>query len=466
MSAFVWTDTEVRAALGLRTELADDDVRFAAVSTDSRTIGDGDLYVALVGDRFDGHDFVADALARGGRGAVVSKSVTGNPEARLYPVDDTLDALGALAAHRRRRLTAPVVGITGSSGKTTAKDLMCAALADTLRVHATPGNLNNRVGMPQTLLSCPDDAEVVILEMGTNAPGEIAALASVARPDVGVVTTVGESHLEGLGSLEGVLDEKLDLLRGLAPGGRCVVGDEPPSLVEAARGVCQNVRVAGWSERADETLRPDTVEVDHWGAYSFGWHGERATLALRGRHAVANALLALAVADLLGVADDRAVQGLSTVEVRALRGELRRVGDLTLLVDCYNANPQSVRAALDLLEEQAEASRRVVVLGTMLELGRAEERLHREVLQDALARDVDLVVATGAFAEAAASVHGAESVTILSAPGWREAYPALRDRLEGHEVILLKASRGVAMEGMLPLLEADFGSGAAAGEGS
>jgi len=458
MSAFTWTDAEVRTALGLRSELADEDVRFGAVSTDSRTISEGDLYLALVGERFDGHDFVADALARGGRGAVVSRPVEGHPDARLYPVDDTLESLGALAAHRRGKITAPVVGITGSSGKTTTKDLTCAALAGALRVHATQGNFNNRIGMPQTLLSCPDDAEVVVLEMGTNQPGEIAALTSIARPDIGVVTTVGESHLEGLGSLEGVLEEKLDLLRGLAPGGRCVIGDEPASLVEAARGLCPGLRVAGWGERADEDLRPDTAEVDHWGAYSFGWRGERVSLALPGRHAVADALLALAVAELLEVGAHDAAEGLAGVEVRALRGERRRIGDLTLLVDCYNANPQSVRAALDLLEDQSEASRRVAVLGTMLELGSASERLHRQVLQDALGRRLDLVVATGGFADAAPSLPASASAGVVTAPDWHEAYPTLRDRLEGHEVILLKASRGVAMEGMLPLLERDFGS--------
>ncbi len=466
MSAFAWTDAAVRDALGLRTDLAEEDVRFGAVSTDSRTIGDGDLYVALVGDRFDGHDFVADALARGARGAVVSKPVAGeHPDARLYPVSDTLEALGALAAHRRRALRVPVVGLTGSVGKTTTKDLTCAALEGTLRVHATRANLNNRIGMPLTLLATPDDAEVVVLEMGTNEPGEIGKLASVARPDVGVVTTVSESHLERLGSLEGVLEEKLDLLRGLAENGRALVGDEPAMLVEGARRIRTVVRVAGWSERADEDLRPRDVEVDHWGAYSFAWHGQRVTLGIPGRHSVANALLALAIADLLGVPARAAARGVSGAKPRSMRAELRRIGDLTVIVDCYNANPQSVRAALDLLEAQAEASSRVAMLGTMLELGEASDQLHRDVLDDALGRDVDLVVATGAFAVAARAVEELDADRVVTAPGWREAYPALRARLDGHEVILLKASRGVAMEGVLPLLEADFGPEATGSDG-
>jgi UDP-N-acetylmuramoyl-tripeptide--D-alanyl-D-alanine ligase len=455
MSAFTWTDAMVRDALGLRLDRAVEGVTYAGVATDSRALEEGDLYVALVGDRFDGHDFVADALAAGARGAVVSRAVEGEGRASLYPVADTLDALGALAAYRRDALAAPVVGITGSAGKTTTKDLTRGALEGALRVHATRGNLNNRVGMPLTLLRAPTDAEVVVLELGTNEPGEIATLAQVARPDIGVVVMVGEAHLEKLGSLEGVLEEKLALLRGLAEGGRCLVGDEPALLASAARAICPSVRVAGWSQRADPDLRPAEVEVDTWGAHHFQWRGLGVRLNVAGRHAVVDALLALAVSELLGVTPERAVAGLAGVTSGAMRGEVRRIGDLTVVVDCYNANPPSVKAALDLLEARS-AGQKVVVLGTMLELGEASARLHREVLADAMARDVELVVATGAFEAAAGELAADDRTRVMAAPDWRSVYPALRERLDGHEVVLLKASRGVAMEGILALLEADF----------
>ncbi|HET9948739.1 MAG TPA: UDP-N-acetylmuramoyl-tripeptide--D-alanyl-D-alanine ligase, partial [Longimicrobiales bacterium] len=406
-------------------------------------------------ERFDGHDFVTDAASKGARGAVVSRPPSSDADVRLYPVKDTLVALGALAAHRRRDLRAPVVAITGSSGKTTTKDLTSAALAATKRVHATRGNLNNRIGMPLTLLGAPEDAEVVVLEMGSNEPGEIRTLAQIARPDVGVVTTVGEAHLERLGSLEGVLEEKLDLLRNLAAGGRCVVGDEPPRLAERAREVCASLRVAGWSRRADEDLRPADATVDVFGRWEFGWRGATVKLPMAGRHAVADALLALAVADLLGVPPHEAAAGIARAEAGAMRGEMRRVGSLSIIVDCYNANPQSVRAALDVLEGQS-AGRRVAVLGTMLELGEESARLHRDVLADALARPIDLIVATGAFAEAARELGATDGGRLVTAADWQEAYPALREWLEGDELVLLKASRGVALEGILPLLEQDF----------
>jgi UDP-N-acetylmuramoyl-tripeptide--D-alanyl-D-alanine ligase len=456
MTSFTWTDAGVRQALGLRVDLAQEDVTYTGVSTDSRAIEEGQLYVALVGDRFDGHDFVAEAVSRGALGAVVSRPPSGGSDQRLYPVDDTLVALGALAAFRRRRLRAPVVAITGSSGKTSTKDLTAAALGAVRRVHATKGNLNNRVGMPLTLLSVPDEAEAVVLEMGSSEPGEIRTLAQVARPDIGLVTTVGESHLERLGSLEGVLDEKLDLLRNLAEGGRCVVGDEPPVLAERARAICGSLRVAGWSERADADLRPEEADVDVFGRYELHWRGERVAVPMAGRHAVSNAMLALAVADLLGVAPADAARGLATAESNPLRGEIRRIGGLTVIVDCYNANPQSVRAALDVLEGQGADARRVAVLGTMLELGSESDRLHREVLAYALDREVDLVVATGGFAGAADEIGSLDGERVITAAGWSEAYPLLRERRAGDEVVLLKASRGVKLEGILPLLEADF----------
>jgi len=462
MSVPVWTDGAVRGALGLAPAHGEaENATFARIATDSRQIEAGDLYVALVGEHFDGHDFVAESLAKGARGAVVSRPMS-HPTAPVYRVADTLVALGALAAFRRRSLRAPVVAITGSSGKTTTKDLTAAALGAVRRVHATRGNLNNRVGMPLTLLAVPAEAEAVVLELGTNEPGEIRTLAQIARPDIGVVTTVGEAHLEKLGSFEGVLDEKLDLLRGLTGGGRCVVGDDPAVLAERARGICPSVRVAGWTERADADLRPAAASADPLGRWSFTWHGEGVSVPIAGRHAAADAMLALAIADLLGVPAADAARGIAGASTQSMRGEVRRVGGLTLIVDCYNANPQSVRAALDVLEGQV-ARRRVAVLGTMRELGAESERLHREVLAGALAKKIDLIVATGAFAQAAESL-GTSAAGVLTAADWQAAYPRLRERLAGDEIVLLKASRGIAMEGLIPLFERDFHGAAGTGE--
>ncbi|MDZ7780173.1 MAG: UDP-N-acetylmuramoyl-tripeptide--D-alanyl-D-alanine ligase [Gemmatimonadota bacterium] len=461
-----WTDLEVRTALGLRTDLGGHEPTYTEVSTDSRAIGPGALYVALSGDRFDGHDFIADAVAGGARGVIASRMVPAARDITVYPVNDTLVALGALARHRRALLECPVVAITGSTGKTTTKDFLSAALGTSVRTHATHGNRNNRVGVPLTLLECPDEAEVVVLELGTNEPGEIRTLTEIARPDIAVITNVGESHLDGLGSLEGVMEEKLDLLRGLGPGGRAVVGDEPPELPAAARRIVPEVTVAGMSELADANARPGEIATDAFGRYRFHWRGRPVSVPLAGRHGVSNALLALTVAEFLDVPTDRAVRGLESAETGDLRGQVRPVGDLTVIVDCYNANPQSMRAALGILESYQASSGKVAVLGTMLELGNASERLHAEVLAAAIAREIELIVATGQFAEAARSLQESYGDRVLAAAEWRDAYPELRDRLEGDEVILLKGSRGVALEEMLPMLESDFaGDGDAGGTG-
>ena len=465
MTPFGWTDREVRAALDLAPAPAHATVTYREVSTDSRSIQAGDLFVALTGEHFDGHDYVAQALSRGAAGAVVSRSID-VADAPVYRVDDTREALGALARHRRRALPARVVGITGSAGKTTAKNFTRGALSASLRVHATAGNLNNQVGLPLTLLAAPEDAEVVVVEMGTNEPGEIGILTRIAEPEIGMVTTVGETHLEKLGSVDGVLAEKLDLLRGLGDDGKAIVGDEPPALPDEARRVHADVRVAGWSDRADADLRPANPRRDDRGRYEFAWRGEDVALAVPGRHTVVNALLALAVADLMGVAPKTAVAGVAEVEPADMRGEVRAVGGLTLLIDCYNASPQSVRAALETLEALPAPRGRIAVLGTMLELGSRSNELHDDVLADALGHEVDRFVAVGEFARAARrsedALRAMREGRLVTSDDAESAYAKLAEYLRDGVAVLLKASRAVRLERLLEPLQRDFGDGGGA----
>ncbi|MEZ4414912.1 MAG: UDP-N-acetylmuramoyl-tripeptide--D-alanyl-D-alanine ligase [Gemmatimonadota bacterium] len=455
MTAFRWTDREVRKALGIQG--GSQRPVYEDVSTDTRAIRTGDLFVALVGERFDGHAFLAEAARDGARGAIVREDraeEAGSVGLVAYAVPDTLVALGALARHRRRALAARVVGITGSSGKTTTKELAKGAIGGALRTHATTANLNNRIGLPLTLLSAPADAEVVLLEMGTNEPGEIATLTDVAEPSLGVVTTVGEAHLEGLGSLAGVLHEKLALVRGLPAHGVALVGDEPPELAAAARATGRAVRVAGWSPRADQDLRPDDAAVDDQGCFGWTWKGEPVRLRIPGRAAVVDALLALALSEELGVEPRVATSGLGSVEPTGMRGEMRAIGTLRVLVDCYNANPQSVEAALDLLEMLPHAGGKVAVLGSMLELGDRSGALHEQVLGSALARRLDRVIATGAFASAAPERTDERLVRVEDPEALVTRVSSL---LKGDELVLLKGSRGVRLERLLQPLRAAFG---------
>lgn len=478
-TAFRWSDAEVRRALGLSG--GDPAKHYRGVSTDTRTLRPGDVFVALQGERFDGHDFV-DAAVAAGCGAVVASQPMDLP-VPVHRVSDTLTALGDLARRRREHeADIPVVGITGSSGKTTVKDLTLGALSSLPGAHGTRANNNNRIGLPLTILGMPTDGgrdadasedgrtsgdgpgpdasrtpptgRPLVLEMGANEPGEIAELARIARPTVGVVTTVSETHVERLAGLAGVMAEKLDLIRSLAPDAAAVVGDEPAALAEEARALRPDVAVAGWSERADPELRPSKARVGPGGAWSFEWRGRTVALRIPGAHNVYNALLALAVSRFLGVPEDDAATGVSAVDPGAMRNELRRVGDVTLLVDCYNANAASVSAAVSTLEALEATGRKVAVLGTMLELGTRSRAIHREALERALATGIDRFVLTGAFACAARRVSDARVHLVERVEELAERLPRL---VAPGDAVLLKASRGVRLERTIPALESSFG---------
>ena len=451
MSGFHWTDTEVRRALGMAG--GDSAARYGDISTDTRTLRPGDVFVAIAGERFDGHDFIPRAL-QAGCAALVSSRPPGDLPVAVYRVPDTLKALGDLALHRRLHLGVPVVGITGSSGKTTVKDLTLGALGAALRPHGTTANQNNRVGTPCTILSTPATAGALVLELGTNEPGEIAELARIARPTLSVVTTVSETHVERLGDFLGVLSEKLDLLGGMHPGGRAVVGDEPPELAVAARGIHPGVAVSGRSRRADPELRPRDARLREDGTYQFTWMGQPVSLRMPGAHNLYNALLALTVAHLLEVDPAGAAAGVSGVGPGAMRGEVRRLRGLTLLVDCYNANAAGVEAAVRTLEEMAAPGRRVAVLGTMLELGERSAAIHCETLARVLRAGIDRYVLTGAFAHAA-RCYPDDRIDLV------EGVDELAERLPGlarpGDTLLLKASRGVRLERAIPALESSYG---------
>ncbi len=445
-----WSDGSVRRALGLPGGGGAEE-RFEGVCTDSRTALPGDVFVAIRGERFDGHAFLAEAVERGCR-AVVAEDAPDEcaAQARVYRVPCTLKALGDLALHHRRRLAAPVVGITGSSGKTTVKDMTMAALGSLPRVHGTVGNRNNRVGTPMTILSAPENASALVLEMGTNEPGEIAELARIGRPSAGVVTTVAEAHTERLGDLAGVLAEKLDLLRAVEGRGSTLVGDEPPRLAEEAREIDPAVGVCGWSDRAG-AARPSGARLRANGSYAFDWEGRRVALQAPGRHGVYNALLALATARLLGVSAAAAAAGVSGAVLGAMRGEVRTVGSLRVLVDCYNANPQSVVAAVAALEGMEAPGRRVAILGTMRELGERSEAIHSRTLHRVLASKIDRFLLLGAFARARA---GMDDERVCSASD--ADFERLMLLLRPDDTVLLKASRACRFERALPEMESAF----------
>lgn len=457
-----WTDAAVREALGMAGHEAVER-SYTAIGTDTRTLAPGSLFVALRGERFDGHRFLDAAAEAGAAGAVVETVPDEAPASlALYRVPDTLEALGRLARYRRRELGARICAVTGTNGKTATKDMIRGVLGAHYRVHATAGNLNNLIGAPLTLLATPADAEAVVVEVATNAPGEIARLAAIVEPDAAVITGVAEGHLEGLGDLAGVLREKTALIAGLRPGGLAVVVDEPPELPARARELAEEVRVVGWSDRADAGFRAEEIELDEEGRVSFTWRGRRVALAFRGRPHARNALLALAVGEAWGVDADAAVRALTETSPPRLRTEVARYGALRVIADCYNSNPASLAAAVDLLEAIPRNGGRVAVVGTMRELGDAAPMLHRRAAELLAAADIDLIVATGDFVRAFDELAAELGPRLLRAEEPEEAYALLKPRLRGREVVLLKASRGVALERLLPFFERDWAGGEAA----
>ena len=459
-----FTAPEVREALGIRAPARgrlrhdDPELRFTSVSTDTRELQPGALFVALRGENHDAMDFLEEAGAAGARGAVVRAGRDlPSLEMALYPVADPRRALGELAAHHRRRSGVRVVAITGSSGKTTVKEMLAAALGGEPRVHRTPGNWNNRVGLPLTVLGAPPESEVWVLELATSAPGEIARLAEIAGPDDALVTTVGPAHLEGLGDVEGVLAEKLAVIEAASSDGEVVVGDRPPELPRAARQIRPDVVVAGPGPDAD--FAPEATEVGPDRA-SFRRDGVTYEVRAGGEHQLRDALMAAAMAEALGRPTEEVARGLGSYRPLGLRGAVRRYGDLTVIADCYNANPESFEAAIDWCRSTFSDRRRVAVVGSMLELGDASPEAHRDVARRLAESSFEIVAATGLFRPAAERLNGhAPGVEVVTAEDNDTLWERLRGRLRGDEVVLVKGSRGAHMEELVERLAERFGEG-------
>jgi UDP-N-acetylmuramoyl-tripeptide--D-alanyl-D-alanine ligase len=431
---------------------------FEGVATDTRTDLRGRLFVALRGERFDGHDFLAEAATKGAAGVLFSR---GNPPADVpaLRVDDTLAALGRLGRWARRRPGFRVAAVTGSFGKTTTKDLAVALLrAGGGTVLGTEGNLNNRIGLPMTLLRGRGDEEYGVLELGVSVPGEMAHLAAVCEPDVALVTGVGAAHTEGLGSLAGVAEEKLDVAGGLPPGGTLLLPHGDPLLIPPPELAERGVRVVSFGWEAGASVRGESLESLGAGGSRFRVEGRTVRVGLAGRHNAANALAAWALARALGAPMPEGEDVFAAVATPRLRGEIRPgPKGTTLLVDCYNANPRAVAAALDTLAELAGASRKIFVLGEMRELGTLEESAHREIGRLAVERGVSILHLVGPAARWAgegAAEAGLDPARIHRHPDRQGVAESLAATLAEGDWVLIKGSRAAGLDHVAEALEA------------
>ena len=426
----------------------DPDLALGRICTDSRSLQPGDVFVPLVGESFDGHRFLAQLPALGAQAAVVGRSWLDPVPSDLlhWRVDDTLQAYQQLALLHRRALGQPVVAVTGSAGKTTTRELIRAALTPLGDVHCSEGNNNNDIGVPLTVLTADAHHRALVIEMGMRGPGEIERLSRCTEPDVAVITNIGTAHIGRLGSREAIAAAKCEITAALKPDGVVVIpaGD---ALLEAALSKVWSGRVVRVRLADDPPVAADCIGAVDADQLEVGGH--RLPLPLEGRHNARNCLLALAVADQLGVSS----ASLNAMQVSVPGGRNRRwvQGGLTLLDETYNASPEAVMAALALLSSQP--GRRFAVLGTMLELGAESLQLHCAVATQAAALKLDgLVVVDGgeegrAMANAAAAL---PRIAVVSSP--EDAAEPLSKWLRAGDVVLLKASRGVALEKLIPLL--------------
>ena len=443
-----WSAAAVREALGVPGGGERASLRFSGISTDSRSISPGSLFVALEGERFDGHAYLAAVAAAGATGAVVRKGTPRVPGLTLFEAGDTLRALGLLARARRRTLKGPVIAVTGTNGKTSTKEMLAAVLRTRYRTHATRANLNNLVGVPLTILEAPEDTEALIVEAGANLPGEIARYREIIEPAITIVTNAVSGHLEGFGSLAGVVEEKLSLTKDVP---LAIVGVEPAALAEGARTRAARVRTAALTG-AD--LTPEKVELDPSARPVVTLGGTTFTLAALGLHQADNAVRVWAVVEALGLDRQASARALESFSIPGGRGELIHEGGLTILNDCYNANPQSFRAAIATARTLRGDRRLVFVAGTMRELGEDAASLHAEIARALTELGPDLLAAVGDFVPALEPYAATLGQRLLTAKDPLDLAPQLAARLRGDEIVVLKASRGVALERILPALAA------------
>ncbi|MGD0915106.1 MAG: UDP-N-acetylmuramoyl-tripeptide--D-alanyl-D-alanine ligase [Thermodesulfobacteriota bacterium] len=431
---------------------------FQGITTDSRTVAKGELFIALKGIRFDGHHYALEALEKMAGGVVVEEGKVGDIRWNGYrsraviAVKDTLRALGDLARDRRRKYNTPVVALTGSNGKTTTKEMISACLETAFPVLKTRGNNNNLVGLPLTLLNLTEKERVVILEMGMNVPGEIRRLAEIAEPDVGLITNIQKVHLEGIGSLERLKEEKGELFRRMKKNGTIIVNRDDPRVIDLASEFSGQRITFGIENPADVMAREIRLRPSEGTSFTLRMEGEEIgiTLPLLGRHFVPNALSAIGIASLFGIDVKKAKEALEGFQPFPMRMEIVHLeGGKTLINDAYNANPRSMELALETLAEMKGTGRAIAVLGDMLELGSLTEEAHQQLGQKAGELSIDLLLSFGEQAPVvveSAIRHGLspEKTKVVESHG--EAISILREIMKEGDWVLLKGSRRMAME--------------------
>ena len=433
---------------------------FTGLSTDSRTIEPGYCFFAVRGNNFDGHDFISDVFSRGAVCAVVSRDLRNEElsDKCLIRVDDTIKALGDLAAGYRRQAGFKVVAITGSAGKTTTRQIVHHVLSKHFKVHQSPKSFNNNIGVPLTLLGAEPDDQIVVAEIGSNHPGEISPLTAIAAPDIAVVTNIYPAHLEGFGNLQTIVKEKLSISEGLTPKGVFIINGDFRELVETCRTKGTRFVTFGKSDLCD--YRACYIHCEELTS-RFTIDGTEINLPLAGPGNVSNALAAWAVCSQMGLTVDNFAQAVKTLSSVSMRAELLQIGTLKVLNDCYNANPASMKNALEILKGMDPAGERrlVFVCGDMAELGYQAESLHAELGAAIAQAKVRLLLAVGEFAKVTADAAATNAEHDLEIKCFGDTISAcnnLDDSIKDYDIILVEGSRTAKLETVVEKLKGLF----------
>ncbi|MFU8890501.1 MAG: UDP-N-acetylmuramoyl-tripeptide--D-alanyl-D-alanine ligase [Anaerosomatales bacterium] len=437
------------------------DTMVNGVFTDSRAIEPGGLFVAFAGEKVDGHDYLDQAIASGARALLVTRpagemaDVVESAMQRsvaIVQVSDVLAAVQALAQHHRERLFCPVIGVTGSTGKTTTKEFLAAVLGTRMKVVSTQGNRNNELGVPLTVMDAGADTDVLIVEMAMRGRGQIAELCRIARPTMGLVTNVGMSHIELLGTQESIADAKAELVEAIREEGVVFLNGDDAFSAALALSSRAPIVTYGLGDSCD--VRAVDITVDDQSLASFeiivGEVTTPVSLAVPGRHNVYNALAAAAIAMRLGLEPDRISEGLAGASAGEMRMQsFTSAGGVHVINDAYNANPTSMRAAIETLAGIASAERRIAVLGDMAELGSLAELAHFRIGEELAGKPVDVLITVGTRASRIADgarAEGMEPDRVRPCSTPEEASEVLDDLLEPGDVVLVKASRVMGLE--------------------
>ena len=441
------------AAIRFGGTLLNPDCEFDSVAIDSRNIAEGDLFVALIGERLDGHEFLSD-VADKASGLVVSKADTSLPLPQ-WVVEDTTVALGQLAQLQREAFSGKVIAVTGSTGKTSVKDLISSILSGLGSVHATKGNFNNHIGMPLTLLAMDQDRDFAVIEMGASASSEISYLCSIAKPQISLVNNVQSAHLEGFGSVEGIAAAKGEIYSGLDAAGTAILNLDERWVTEWLELIGERDCITFSVDDDCADLSASDIELMESGCCRFTLHmftdtsveSQVVNLAIPGRHSVSNALAAAACAVAAGATIEQIVSGLETSQSPARRLQIKALAQGGQIIDdSYNASPESVRAAIDVLASRP--GRRVLVLGDMAELGADAEQLHLEVGDYALSAGIDQLYTLGNLSAAASRAFKGEHFTDLDS-----LKAPLFDEIERSDLtLLIKGSRSSKMDLVVDML--------------